>query len=159
MESFGTSPANHLTEEHQAIRALTQILQLEQEHLISANVEGIAAITEDKAKAAARMAELATLRHNALAAAGFSPEESSMKLWLESAAGTQSASKSWQELIELAEAAKELNRVNGILINKQMVRNQNVLNILQHGSVQGNNVYGPNGQTANKSIGRHIVTG
>jgi flagella synthesis protein FlgN len=159
MDSFGTSPAHHLTEEHQAIRALTQILQLEQEHLISANVEGIAAITEDKAKAAARMAELATLRHNALAAAGFAPEESSMKLWLESAAGTQSANKSWQELIELAEAAKELNRVNGILINKQMVRNQNVLNILQHGSVQGNNVYGPNGQTANKSIGRHIVTG
>ena len=84
MKSFGTSPADSLIEEHKAIRALTKILQLEQEHLISANVEGIAALTEEKAKAAAQMAELANLRHNALAAAGFEPIESSMKAWLES---------------------------------------------------------------------------
>ncbi|MNK04461.1 FlgN protein [compost metagenome] len=158
MESFGTSPADSLSEEHKAIRALTQLLQLEQEHLIAADVEGIAAITEAKAKAAARMAELANWRHNALAAAGFEPTESSMKSWLESSQ-SKTASKSWNELVELAETAKELNRVNGILINKQMVRNQNVLNILQHGNVHGNNVYGPNGQTASKSVGRHIVAG
>ncbi|ABR88357.1 flagella synthesis protein [Janthinobacterium sp. Marseille] len=158
MESFGTSPADSLSEEHKAIRALTQLLQLEQEHLIAADVEGITALTEAKAKAAARMAELANWRHNALAAAGFEPTESSMKLWLESSQ-SKTARKSWNELVELVEVAKELNRVNGILINKQMVRNQNVLNILQHGTVQGNNVYGPNGQTASKSVGRHIVAG
>ncbi|MNS06981.1 FlgN protein [compost metagenome] len=158
MDSFGTSPADNLIEEHKAVRALTQLLQLEQEHLIAANVEGITAVTEEKGQLATRMAELAKWRHNALAAAGFEPTESSMKLWLESAQ-SPTASKAWQELVELAEAAKELNRVNGILINKQMVRNQTVLNILQHGTEQGNNVYGPNGQTASKSVGRHIVTG
>lgn len=158
MNSFGTSPAASLIEEHKAIRALTQLLQLEQEHLIAANVEGITALTMQKAQAAARMAELAQGRHNALAAAGFEPIESSMKLWLESAQ-SDSANQAWQELMELAETAKELNRVNGVLINKQMVRNQNVLNILQHGTVQGNDVYGPSGQTATKSVGRHIVTG
>ncbi|MNN50552.1 FlgN protein [compost metagenome] len=94
MESFGTSPADSLSEEHKAIRALTQLLQLEQEHLIAADVEGIAAITEAKAKAAARMAELANWRHNALAAAGFEPTESSMKSWLESSQ-SKTASKSW----------------------------------------------------------------
>jgi flagella synthesis protein FlgN len=62
-------------------------------------------------------------------------------------------------LLELAEIANEINRVNGVLINKQMVRNQNVLNILQHGNVQDGNVYGPNGQTASKSTGRHFVAG
>jgi flagella synthesis protein FlgN len=159
MKSFGTSPADSLIEEHKAIRALTKILQLEQEHLISANVEGIAALTEEKAKAAAQMAELANLRHNALAAAGFEPIESSMKAWLESSPQAQTANQAWQELLELAEIANEINRVNGVLINKQMVRNQNVLNILQHGNVQDGNVYGPNGQTASKSTGRHFVAG
>jgi flagella synthesis protein FlgN len=82
-----------------------------------------------------------------------------MKNWLASMRNSAAAGKSWHELIALAEAAKELNRVNGTLIHKQMVRNQNVLNLLQHGSIQGNNVYGPNGQTASKPIGRHIVFG
>lgn len=159
MKSFGTSPADSLIEEHKAVRALTQLLQLEQEHLISANVEGITTLTEEKAKVATQLAELANWRHNALAAVGFEPTELSMKAWLESSPQAQSANKAWQELIELVEIANELNRVNGVLINKQMVRNQNVLNILQHGNVQDSNVYGPNGQTASKSTGRHFVAG
>lgn len=159
MDSFGTSPADSLSEEHKAVRTLTQLLKLEQEHLIAADIDGITALTEAKAKAAAHMTELATSRHKALAAAGFEAKESSMKTWLESSGASATTSKSWHELVELAEEAKELNRVNGTLINKQMVRNQNVLNILQHGNVQGGNVYGPNGQTANKTVSRHIVTG
>lgn len=159
MDSFGTSPANSLIEEHKAVHVLTQLLKLEQKHLIAADIDGVAELTESKAKAAAHMAELTGSRHAALGAAGFEAKESGMKAWLESPAASPAASKSWHELIELAETAKELNRVNGILINRQMVRNQNVLDILQHGSVQGNSIYGPNGQTAGKSVGRHIIAG
>lgn len=159
MITIDTSPADSLSEEHEAVRALTQLLQLEQEKLIATDIEAIAALTESKAKAAVRMAELASGRHKLLAQAGFEASESGMKEWLASAAATATANKSWHELIALAEAGKELNRVNGTLISKQMVRNQNVLNILQHGTVQGNNVYGPDGQTASKSVSRHIVAG
>ncbi|HEV7856316.1 MAG TPA: flagellar protein FlgN [Herminiimonas sp.] len=154
---FGTSPAASLSEEHKAIRTLTQLLQLEQEKLVLADVEGVAALTEPKAQAAARMTELAAWRYKALAAAGFEPKESGMKAWISSPTASATAGKSWHELLELAETAKEINRVNGTLINKQLVRNQNILNVLQHGSVQTSNVYGPNGQTANKPFGRHIV--
>ncbi|HEX2604616.1 MAG TPA: flagellar protein FlgN [Oxalicibacterium sp.] len=157
--SFGTGPADSLSEEHKAIRALTQLLQQEQAELIAANVEGIAALTEPKAKAAARMAELTNLRYQALQVAGFEPKETGMKAWLGSSAASHTANQSWQELIALAEAAKEINRVNGTLINKQMVRNQNALNVLQFGSLQGHTVYGPNGQTSPNSFGRHIVAG
>lgn len=159
MDTFDTSPADSLSEEHKVVRALTQLLQQEQEQLIAADIDAIAALTEPKAKAASRMAELAAQRHKLLAAAGFEANESGMKNWLESTAASSTTHTSWHELIELATAGKELNRVNGILINKQMMRNQNVLNILQHGSVQGNNVYGPDGQTASKSVSRHIVAG
>lgn len=159
MSSSDINPADSLIEEHKAVRALTQLLQQEQEQLVAGNIDAIAALTEPKAKAAVRMAELAAGRHKALAKAGFEEGESGMKAWLATPAASETAQKSWHELIALAEVGKEVNRVNGTLINKQMVRNQNVLNILQHGSVQGNAVYGPNGQTANKSVKRHIVAG
>jgi flagella synthesis protein FlgN len=156
-DSFDTSPADSLGEEHKAIRLLKQLLEQEQEQLVEANIDGVAALTEPKAQVAARMAELATWRHKALAAAGFEPKESGMMEWIKSASTT--ASKSWNELMDLAEAAKEINRINGTLINQQMVRNQSVLNVLQHGNLHGNSVYGPNGQTSNKPSGRHIVAG
>ncbi|MFC7296951.1 flagella synthesis protein FlgN [Herminiimonas aquatilis] len=159
MSAIDINPADSLSAEHQAIRALTQLLQQEQEQLVLGDIAAIAALTEPKAKAAVRMAELAAGRHQALGKAGFEADESGMKAWLETPAASAAAHTSWQELIALAEVGKELNRVNGTLINKQMVRNQNVLNILQHGSVQGNAVYGPDGQTANKSVKRHIVVG
>lgn len=159
MSSSDINPADSLSEEHKAVHALTQLLQQEQEQLVAGDIAAITALTEPKAKAAVRMAELANSRHQALAKAGFEADESGMKAWLASPAASANAHKSWNELIELAEVGKELNRINGTLINKQMVRNQNVLNILQHGNVQGNAVYGPDGQTANKSVKRHIVAG
>jgi flagellar biosynthesis protein FlgN len=156
MNSFG-NPADSLSHEHEAVRLLTQLLQQEQEYLIAADIDGIANLTEPKAKAAARMAELAAWRHSALAAAGCEASEDGMQSWLATSGVSKTTSQSWHELIELAKVAKEINRVNGTLIGKQMVRNQNLLNILQHGSAQGDNVYGPNGQTAGKSAGRHII--
>lgn len=156
MNSFG-SPADSLSHEHEAVRNLMQLLQQEQEYLTAVDIDGIAGITEPKAKATARMAELATWRHNALAAAGCEASENGMKTWLKTAGVSKTTSQSWHELIELATIAKEINRVNGTLIGKQMVRNQNMLNILQHGGAQGDHVYGPNGQTAGKSAGRHII--
>lgn len=157
MHSFGTGPAATLIEEQDAMRALTALLEQEQEQLIAADIERIAVLTEPKAQAAMRMAELTSKRHDALAAAGHQASEAGMKDWLETAAAPAQAADAWQKLIDMAEAAKEINRLNGMLINKQMVRNQNVLSMLQHGSVQGSPVYGPNGQTASKSVGRHIV--
>jgi flagella synthesis protein FlgN len=157
MNSFG-SPADSLSHEHEAVRELTQLLQQEQEYLIAVDIDGIASLTEPKAQATVRMAELTARRHNALASAGCEASEKGMETWLETSGVSKTTSKYWQELIELAKIAKEINRVNGTLIGKQMVRNQNMLNILQHGSVQGgDHVYGPNGQTGGKSAGRHIV--
>ena len=158
-DSLGTSPADSLSEEHKAVRALTQLLQQEQEQLVEANIEGVAALTEPKAQAAVRMAELTNWRYQALRAAGFEPQESGMKAWLDTSAASLTATKSWQELMALAETAKEINSVNVTLISKQMVRNQNALNVLQFGSVQGNHVYGPNGQTSQSPLGRHIAAG
>jgi len=157
--SFGSNPAANLAEEHQAIRELTALLQQEQEQLIAANTESLAALTEPKAKATARLAELAARRHAALGAAGFEPREAGMKAWIGSPAAPTTAGQSWQELMKLVEAAKEINRVNGTLIHRQMARNQDTLNVLRYGTPQGNGVYGPSGHTEHSPFARHIVAG
>lgn len=160
MNSFVTSPAACLHEEQQAVRALTQLLMLEQEELIQANTEAVASLTAPKAQAAAAISQLSQQRYQALASAGFDANDNGMQAWVESGAASKEASDHWHQLIDLAKTAHEVNRVNGTLINKQIIRTQNALNVLQHGSVQGNNLcYGPDGQTSSAARGRHIVAG
>lgn len=160
MDSFSTSPDDSLIAEQQAVRALTQLLMLEQEELIQADTEKVASLTDPKAQAAATVAQLSQQRYQALAMSGFDANDRGMQAWIESGVASPQASDNWYQLIDLAKIAHEANRVNGTLINKQIIRTQNALNVLQHGSVQGNNVYyGPNGQTSNAARGRHIAAG
>ena len=157
MNSFGTGPAATLIDEQNAMLALIALLEQEQEQLIAADIERIAGLTESKALAATQMAELTQRRHDALAAAGQEASEIGMQAWLATAAAPVGAIDAWKKLIAIAEQGKEINRINGTLINKQMARNQAVLNVLQHGNEQGGATYGPKGQSSSTSIGRHIV--
>jgi flagellar biosynthesis protein FlgN len=53
--------------------------------------------------------------------------------------------RAWTDFQKQLIQAKELNRLNGILINKQFQRNQERLNALQ-GQADSTQVYGKNGQ-------------
>lgn len=158
MEAFGTSPAGSLKEEHKAAAQLLELLKLEQTHLVEANIDGLTALIDEKSKIVARMTELAKWRHRALGVSGFEPAETGMQAWLASSSEHASSGKSWSDLLALAQTAKELNRTNGLLINRHMTRNQNTLNVLM-GNPQGSNVYGPNGQTNAKTASRGYVVG
>jgi flagella synthesis protein FlgN len=157
MDNFGTNPGGSLSEESKAARSLLQLLQQEQDRLVAAKIEGLTELTEEKARIVARMTELANMRHNALAAAGFEPKETGMKAWLEKVA-SKTISKSWSDLLALMRHAKEVNRTNGLLINKHIARNQLALNALQ-GTSQGGNFYGPDGQAKSFSSTRGLVIG
>lgn len=157
MQNFENSPADSLGEEFSAGQTLLQLLQQEQGLLINADIDGLTKVTEEKSKAIARMTELAQRRHRLLAAAGFEASESGMETWMKTPAASK-ASKSWNALLDLARQAKELNRVNGMLIGQHMARNQNALNVLQ-GTPQSGNMYGPNGQAAPKATSRKLVIG
>jgi flagellar biosynthesis protein FlgN len=157
MDNFGTNPAGSLSEENKAARSLLQLLQQEQDRLVAAKIDGLVELTEEKAKIVARMTELANQRHTALASAGFEPKETGMKAWLEKAA-SKAISKSWTELLSLMRHAKEMNRTNGLLINKHLVRNQIALNVLQ-GTPQGGSFYGPDGQAKPYASARGLAIG
>lgn len=158
MHTSGKSPAATLNDEIAVARNLVDVLKREQTVLIAADTEALPALTEEKAKLVAQIAALANTRYQALAAAGFLEEESGMKAWINSPSAAASAAQSWNELLDAARMAKELNRVNGMLIGKHLARNQATLNVLQ-GNRQANSLYGPNGQPAAATGSRGLVIG
>lgn len=158
MHASGTSPAHGLDEEQQAASSLLQLLQQEQAVLVNADVDGLVRLTEEKAKLAGRMSQLAKRRHQALGAAGFEASEAGMQAWLASQAASAADRNAWNELLAVMQSAKELNRVNGLLIGQHMARNQSALNIL-HGNAQGGPIYGPDGQATTKIGSRRLVVG
>jgi flagella synthesis protein FlgN len=82
-----------------------------------------------------------------------------MQAWVESEAG-KSAADAWQQLLKLTREAKELNRVNGMLINKQMAHNQGLINAMrQPANGAEATVYGPGGLTTQGGPSRRFVVG
>lgn len=150
-------PDSSLKEEYQLAQQLIELLKQEQAQLVHADINGLKAVTEDKARAVNNMVELTNLRYQALAAAGFTANEEGMQAWLKANAQLDEAESLWQSLVKLAQTAKSLNGTNGLLIGKHMSHNQKALNILQ-GS-RTTNFYGPNGQSMTKIGPRGLVVG
>jgi flagella synthesis protein FlgN len=151
-------PSHSLAEEKQATLRLVTVLQQEQ-NLLSGNgdTDEIAELIGEKARIVATMAGLADGRHKILAAAGFAAGENGMQAWLDQH-GTAADKQVWEELFTLAQSARELNRVNGLLIGKQMAINQNAMNILQ-GKTAGGTFYGPDGQSNVRTSSRPLGIG
>jgi flagella synthesis protein FlgN len=159
MQSSIANIAEGLKQESDSTRQLIQLLKREQAELIKADIEGLIILAEEKAKVVAILTELTQRRYNVLASVGFQPMESGMQDWLNNHASHSPISQAWNELLSLAKTAKDLNRTNGLLINRQLANNKAALNILQ-GNVATSNFYGPNGQSsALNSRTRNLIIG
>lgn len=157
MPSINTKPGTSLLQEVATARLLLKLLEQEQAHLIEADVKALESLTPQKHTLVSRMSSFAITRQKALAEAGYPSEEASMQKWLSSSANLAKEQQTWNELVQLVQSAKELNRTNGILIGTHMARNQNALQILQQ--EQPGNTYGPDGKKQLKSSGRSIIAG
>jgi flagella synthesis protein FlgN len=157
MNQTGTGPAHKLHEENRTARMLLDILKKEQAQLVAADIAALTALTEEKTQLVVRMAELAAERHTALATAGYAATEEGMQAWLDSVQ-PPTARQSWKELLEVARAAKEINRSNGLLIGRHLTRNQSALNVFKGGQ-QGQALYGPDGQSSVSPAGRGLAIG
>ncbi len=157
-------PDDSLQEEQQAARSLLDLLNQEQAILIGADIDSLPLITEQKAPIVSQMLELANRRHRALANAGHTPNETGMQAWIDTRIDGKpaypTALSTWTQLLAMARQAQEINRINGLLINTHMARNQSALNTLrvQTGN-GGGNFYGPDGQATSRGRGRGLVVG
>ncbi len=152
----GIDPAHSLADECQTARQLLAVLQREQAQLIDADIVALPAQVDEKSQLIGQMSTLANQRHKKLASIGHESSEHGMKAWLKSAPAN--ANQSWKQLLELAQAAKEINRINGMLIARHLSRNQIALHALNLHS-GGGNFYGPDGQSMTKPGSRNFVIG
>jgi len=159
-----TSPITTLRDEQRLITSLVELMKQEQQLLVSADSDGLATITVQKSALVQQMAVLAGQRYRALGAAGFAAGEAGMEPWLAAGCSADNADGAadalWRALLAHTRAAKELNRVNGMLINKQMTHTQVALNAMRTpaGGLDAG-VYGPSGQTAAGGPSRRFVVG
>jgi flagella synthesis protein FlgN len=140
------SPGATLRDEQQLIGSIVELMKSEQQFLISADADGLATITPKKLQLTQKAAELSRLRHRALGAAGFAAQEAGMEPWL-AVGGNDELRSQWNKLLDLTREAKELNRVNGMLLNKQLAHTQGMLNALRPAGTGAAGIYGPGGQT------------
>lgn len=154
-----TSPLSTVSQEQQHVGSLIELMKQEQQLLVAADADGLAEITPRKNALLQALAELSAQRHAALAAAGCEGAESGMEPWL-AVGGNAEARAQWEALLELAREAKELNRVNGMLINKQLAHNQGVLNALRMpAGADAGGVYGASGQALGSGPSKRYVIG
>ena len=153
------SPHTTLQDELKLISCLIDLMKQEQQFLVAANSDGLATLTPLKTQLVEQMAELAAQRHACLGRDGFAASETGMAAWLERMAEA-ATSASWQQLLERTREAKELNRVNGMLINKQLTQNQTLINAMRAPSgAAEHGFYGPSGQATAVTGKRRLVIG
>ncbi|QGZ39266.1 flagella synthesis protein FlgN [Pseudoduganella flava] len=80
-----------------------------------------------------------------------------MEVWL-AAHGTDDDKALWNTVLEQTREAKEVNRLNGMLINKQLSHTQGALQALRPPS-QAGAVYGPSGRTTTTTTSRGFLAG
>jgi flagella synthesis protein FlgN len=136
----------------QLVNSLLETLSREQTSLVKADIDAIEAIIEEKAVLLQNINSSAKSRYAALAANGFEPSELGMMDWIKHQA-KPAINELWEGFQKTLNQAKEMNRLNGMLINKHFNRNQQLLNHLQ-GNSSARDVYGKNGQATSQSLSR-----
>lgn len=150
------SPTTNLPQENDLMHQLLTLLKQEQQFLISADADGLSSITPRKSELISQLSHLSQQRLEALAASGYHGE-AGMQAFFD-AGNVPEALQAWQSLLDQTREAKELNRVNGMLITKQMSANQQNLQALR-GPAPESHTYGPNGQPAAGNATRGYVVG
>ena len=153
------SPISTVRDELALFATLMELMKQEQQFLVAADTDALGTITPQKAQLVAQMAALSKQRHAYLSAAGHAPEDGSMQAWLDQA-GEPVSSELWQDLLAATRQAKEINRVNGMLIAKQLTNNQSIINAMRTPTGAADaSVYGPTGQTSSTATSRRVVIG
>lgn len=139
-----------------ALRRFIEILEREQTALVSANVDALLAISEEKLKQAEQLNQAAQQRAATHAKLGIGSDRTSVQAWLASQA--PATVEAWHTLIEAAATAQRLNQTNGKLIATHLQHNRQALNALTSAANQSA-VYGADGQPRAIQPGTQRVIG
>jgi flagellar biosynthesis/type III secretory pathway chaperone len=146
-----------VAEELQLIQQLNDVLEQEQTHLLADDLESLQLNTQNKSQLVSKLTMANQKRLNLLTKHGLPKQETSMSIWLEKSADTESKSL-WQQLLDNTNKAKELNQTNGLLLNRLSARTQNALAVLQGQSPASASLYSRDGQNSTSTASRTIIS-
>lgn len=142
-----------LEAEADAISRFVELLKLEQAALASGDIDKIVGFTQDKTTLASELTSLSNQRNSTLASLGLEADRAGVEAWCERQPPNVRARNAWSRILSLASEARELNHVNGGLIQTRMQYNAQALAAMQ-GASRSLHLYGPDGQTAPLLSGR-----
>lgn len=151
--------ARSLDAELAGFRDFVQALRTEQEALVQGDVDGLIELARLKSEKVVLLSQLAERRNRFIASQGADPRHGGMTNWLQRQKAGQTAphlAQTWTQLLEQAEIARQLNQVNGTMIESRLRNNQQALAVLQAAANQSLNLYGPDGQTHATGLGRPL---
>ncbi len=136
----------------QLIGLMLTLLKREQEDLVHANIGSIESLMDEKSEILQAINLSTNVRYDALRNLGLPANEEGMEIWVKQQ-NKPSLTQAWQAFQHTVGQAKEMNRLNGTLINKHFARNQQLLSQLQGNYAKGG-VYGANGQATARAYSR-----
>lgn len=148
-----------LNEELKVMMSLVQLLGQEQSILVENQPSLLEEITSNKNQCLILLGDIGKKRMSEFAQLEITGKESSIHDYFQSSTAESEIKKVWNELMTASSKAQEMNKTNGILINRQLNLNQSTLNILQQTNAN-ESLYGANGQAKNNpTSGRGYVVG
>jgi flagella synthesis protein FlgN len=146
-----------LSEERAAVREFVELLRREQTLLTENDMDPLLTLAEKKSASAVRLNELSDVCRRQLEKISPTLDNATIESWLN--LNTVDGLPMWQEVRTLAGQAKQLNNVNGELIQMKSRFNQQAFAALS-GAVNQANLYGANGQSSFSSgTGRSLGSG
>lgn len=147
--------ADSIAAEAGLVSTFVRLLGEEQEILKNGHPDALPPLIERKTATALELAAVSASRNMILRQAGFAADRAGMESWLKANPADQAVHDQWNKLQTLAAEAKELNRVNGELIQLRMQNNSQALEVLI-AAANRQDLYGADGQ-ASQAATRRII--
>ena len=160
MNDVVTGPefAASLQLERAAAETFLRILQTEQDSLVQGDSERLEVLARDKTEMVRQLVKLDERRNRYLVSQTLTPDRKGMEAWLVASPDKKAATVVWRDLLRLAQAARQLNYINGQVIAARLQHNQQTFAALQ-GAAGHPSLYNPHGQTFSVSGGRQLARG
>lgn len=161
MSNVTFDPVACVAREHDATLEFIDLLRREQDALHHADGSLLLPLAMEKSEQAQQLARLAEARNRWLAMLGYPQDRTGMERGLQDCQDCPDAAGAWQTLLQLAETASQLNKINGILVAQRLRYNQQRLSALQSAthSARSAGLYGSDGQPQPFSGGRRLGEG
>lgn len=144
--------ARLIQDERAGMRAFLELLKREESLLIAGQIDALSAVAEEKTQQYRSLQRLSDERTMMFARVGAKVSNENIRIVLAQAPDSLAA---WEEVVALAEEAKERNRVNGQLIVERLQNNQQALTTLLS-AAEHPQIYGPDGQSRPTASSRHL---